>query len=186
MKWSDEMLVDADKAQLVIIDMQERLLPPMAAPERALKHTLILAKAARMLDMPVSVSEQYPKGLGHTVPALKAEIGNTPILEKLEFSCWKNPRLQERITENKRKQVIVAGIEAHVCALQTAMDLKAAGYQVFAAADAMSSRVESAAELAFDRMRQAGISIVTTEMVVFEALGAAATSQFKQLSALIR
>lgn len=180
------MLIDRAKAQLILIDMQDRLLPAMAAAERALKNAIILAKTARTLDLPVSVSEQYPKGLGHTVAPLKSEIGNTPVDEKVEFSCWNNAVLRERITQQGRKQVIVAGIEAHVCVLQTAMDLKAAGYQVYAVADAMTSRAETSADLAFDRMRQADIAIVTTEMVIFEALGAAGTPEFKQLSALIR
>lgn len=180
------MLIEIEKAQFLLIDIQERLLPAMAAPERALKNAIILAKAARMLDLPITVSEQYPKGLGHMVGPLKAEIGNTPVDEKLEFSCWKNAALRERIKQHGRKQMIIAGIEAHVCVLQTAMDLKAAGYQVFAVADAMSSRAEPSADHAFDRMRQADIAVVTTEMVVFEALGAAGTPEFKQLSALIR
>jgi len=180
------MLIDRTKAQLLLIDMQERLLPAMAAAERVLKNAIILAKTARALDLPVSVSEQYPKGLGHTVAPLKAEIGNVPVDEKVEFSCWKNAALRERIARNRREQVIVGGIEAHVCALQTAIDLRTAGYHVFAVADAMSSRAETSAALAFDRMRQAGIAVVTTEMVVFEGLGAAGTPEFKQLSALIR
>ncbi|MBL8893914.1 MAG: isochorismatase family protein, partial [Rhizobiales bacterium] len=82
------MLIDRAKAQLLLIDMQERLLPAMAAPEQALKNAIVLARAARVLDLPISVSEQYPKGLGHTVGPLKAEIGNGPVDEKVEFSCW--------------------------------------------------------------------------------------------------
>jgi len=179
-------LIERNKAQLLIIDMQERLLPAMAAPERTLKNAIVLAKAARTLDLPLTVSEQYPKGLGHTVEALKAEIGNTPVEEKFEFSCWKNARLQGRLKAQGREQIIVAGIEAHVCVLQTAMDLKTAGFQVFAVADAMSSRADTSQAMAQERMRQADISLVTTEMVVFEALGAAGTPEFKQLSALIR
>jgi len=166
--------------------MQERLLPAMAAAERALKQAIILTKAARMSDLPITVSEQYPKGLGHTVAPLKGEIGNTPVHEKMEFSCWKNAALRERITPQGREQVIVAGIEAHVCVLQSAMDLKAAGFEVYAVTDAMSSRIENSHDAAITRMRQSGISIVTTEMVVFEMLGAAGTPEFKQLSGLIR
>jgi nicotinamidase-related amidase len=180
------MLIERTKAQLLIIDMQERLLPAMAAPERTLRNAIVLVKAARTLDLPITVSEQYPKGLGHTVAALKAEIGNTPVEEKVEFSCWKNPRLQERLKAQGREQIIVTGIEAHVCVLQTAMDLKAAGFQVFAVADAMSSRADASQTTAQERMRQADISLVTTEMAVFEALGAAGTPEFKQLSALIK
>jgi nicotinamidase-related amidase len=180
------MLIDRAKAQLLLIDMQERLLPAMAEPERALKNAIILAKAARALDLPISVSEQYPKGLGHTVAPLKGEIGNLPVDEKVEFSCWRNRTLRGRITRQSREQVVVAGIEAHVCVLQTAIDLKGAGHQVFAVADAMTSRAEASAEIAIARMRQAGIEIVTTEMVIFEALGAAGTAEFKHLSSLIR
>ena len=180
------MLIDRAKAQLLLIDMQERLLPAMAAAERALKNAIILANAARALDIPITVSEQYPKGLGHTVTALKAEIGNTAVDEKIEFSCWKNAALRERITQQKRHQVVVAGIEAHVCVLQTAMDLKAAGSDVYVVADAMSSRLESSHDAAIARMQQADITVVTTEMVIFEALGAAGSAEFKQLSALIR
>jgi nicotinamidase-related amidase len=179
-------LIERNKAQLLIIDMQERLLPAMAAPERTLKNAVILAKAARTLDLPLTVSEQYPKGLGHTVEALKAEIGNIPIEEKLEFSCWRNARLKERLTVQGRAQIVVLGIEAHVCVLQTAMDLKGAGFQVFAVADAMSSRADTSQAAAQERMRQADIFIATTEMVVFEALGAAGSAEFKQFSALIR
>ncbi len=180
------MLIDRAKAQLLLIDMQDRLLPAMAAPERVLKQAIILARAARVLDLPITVSEQYPKGLGHTVAPLKAEIGNTPVQEKVEFSCWKNAALRERITQHERRHVIIAGIEAHVCVLQTAMDLQGAGHEVYAVADAMSSRAEASAELAFHRMRQASIAIVTTEMLLFETLGTAGTPEFKQLSALIR
>lgn len=181
------MLISAAKSFLLLIDMQERLLPAMAAARETERHCAILLKAAKRLDVPIAVSEQYPKGLGHTVPALRGEIGNAPVFEKLAFSGWRDEALKNHLTahhEAGRPQAILAGIEAHVCVLQTAIDLAQAGFAVYVAADATSSRAPS--PLAFDRMRQGGVEIVTTEMVVFELLGKAGTAEFKGLSALIK
>jgi nicotinamidase-related amidase len=183
------MLIEAQKSTLLLVDVQERLLPAMAVPEEVVKRCSILLKAARALDVPVAVSEQYPKGLGHTVPELKAEIGNAPVFEKLAFSCWKDAAIKDHMIghhERQRPLVILAGIEAHVCVLQTAADLSVAGFGVFAVADAMSSRAPSSHALALDRMRQSGVSVVNTEMVVFELLKQAGTAEFKALSALVR
>ena len=183
------MLLDAGKATLLIIDMQERLLPAMSGGDEAERRCAILLKVAKALEVPVTVSEQYPKGLGHTVPGLKAEIGNAPVFEKLSFSCWKDAALKAHMIghhERQRPLVIIAGIEAHVCVLQTAIDLAAAGFGVFAVADAMSSRAPLSAALAQERMRQNGIAIVNTEMVVFELLKQAGTAEFKALSGLVR
>jgi nicotinamidase-related amidase len=183
------MLLDRGKASLLLIDMQERLLPAMADPAAVESRSLILLKAARTLDIPVTVSEQYPKGLGHTVARLKAEIGNAPVFEKLAFSCWRDPAIKKHMIgyhEKGRPLVILAGIEAHVCVMQTAADLAAAGFGVFAVADAMASRAPSSHALALERMRENGIAIVNTEMVVFELLGRAGTAEFKSLSALVR
>lgn len=183
------MLLDASKSTLLLIDMQERLLPAMAAPEDVERRCSILLQAAKVMDVPVSVSEQYPKGLGHTVPGLKAEIGNGPVFEKMAFSVWRDESLKAHMIrhhEQGRPLVIAAGIEAHVCVLQSAIDLANAGFGVFAVADAMSSRAASSVDLALTRMGHAGIQVVNTEMVVFELLGRAGTANFKALSALIR
>ena len=144
---------------------------------------------AKALEIPVTVSEQYPKGLGHTVAGLAPEIGNAPVFEKLSFSCWKDAALKAHMIghhERQRPLVIIAGIEVHVCVLQSAIDLAAAGFGVFAVADAMSSRAEESKLLAQERMRQNGVAIVNTEMVVFELLKQAGTAEFKALSALVR
>lgn len=169
--------------------MQERLLPAMNEAEAAQKQCSILLKAAKTMELPVVASEQYPKGLGHTVSPLKTEIGNVPVFEKNAFSCWRDDELKKHLIahhEKGRPQAIVAGIEAHVCVLQTAMDLANAGFGVFAVADAIGSRAPSSISLATERMRQAGVQVVNTEMVVFELLGRAGTPEFKTLSALIR
>ena len=183
------MLIDAEKSTLLIIDMQERLLPAMHEPLVVERRCGILLKAARALDLPVIVSEQYPKGLGHTVPGLRADIGNAPVFEKLAFSCWRDTALKSHLIghhDGGRPLAIVAGIEAHVCVLQTCIDLANAGFGVFAVADAMASRLTASANLAGDRLRQSGVQMVNTEMAIFELLGRAGTAEFKQLSALIR
>ena len=183
------MLIDATKSFLLLIDMQERLLPAMADAAAIERRCSILLKAAKALDVPVTVSEQYPKGLGPIVPSLKDEIGNAPVFEKLAFSCWRDDVMKQHLIghhEAGRPQVIVAGIESHVCVLQTAIDLAQAGFAVFAVADAMASRAASSVTLAHDRMRQEGVAVINTEMAVFELLGQAGTAEFKALSALIR
>ncbi len=140
------MLIDASKSSLLIVDVQERLLPVMAAGNSVVERSKILLKAAKALDVPVAVSEQYPKGLGHTVEILSQEIGNAPVFEKSSFSCWRDEGLRKHFTahhDGGRPQVIIAGIEAHVCVAQTAIDLAQAGFGVFVVADAVSSRAES-------------------------------------------
>lgn len=183
------MLADATKTTLLLVDMQERLLPAMTGGAEAQARCAILLKAAKALDVPVTVSEQYPKGLGHTVPGLREEIGNAPVFEKLAFSCWKDAAIKKHMIghhEKGRPLVILAGIESHVCVMQTAADLAAMGFGVFAVSDAMASRAPSSHALALERMRENGVSVVNTEMMVFELLGQAGTAEFKALSALVR
>ena len=183
------MLLDSAKSTLLLIDMQERLLPAMDGFEEVERRCGIVLKAAKALQVPVAVSEQYPKGLGHTVAGLKADIGNAPVFEKLDFSCWRDAALKRHLInhhEHGRPLVIVAGIEAHVCVLQSAIDLAMAGFGVFAVADAMASRTPASKALALERMRESGVHVVNTEMAVFELLGKAGTAEFKSLSGLIR
>ncbi len=181
------MLLDAAKSSLLIVDVQERLLPVMTDPDRVVSKSTILLSTARELGLPISISEQYPKGLGRTVPALTAN--DAAVFEKLTFSCWRDEKMKSHfigLHEAGRPQVVVAGIEAHVCVLQTCIDLANAGFGVFAVADGMSSRTTTSADLAFARMREAGVHVVNTEMAVFELLGQAGTPMFKVLSGLIK
>lgn len=183
------MLIDASKAFLLVIDMQERLVPAVAGAQDLLRRCTILLKAAKVLGVPIALSEQYPRGLGHTVEAAREEAGNAPAFEKTAFSCWRDEDLKKHLIgqfEGGRPQAIVAGVEAHVCVLQSAIDMAQTGFAVFAVADAMSSRAASSVELAHHRMRQAGVSVINTEMAVFELLGKAGTAEFKDLSGLIR
>jgi nicotinamidase-related amidase len=181
------MLLDASKSTLLVIDIQDKLLPAMSEPERVLARTKVLLRAAEELALPVTVSEQYPKGLGRTVPDL--QTNTAVVMEKTAFSCWRDEAIKKHMIahhDGGRPLVIVCGIEAHVCAMQTSLDLAAMGFGVFAVADAMSSRKAESAALAFDRLQQNGVQVVNTEMVVFELLEKAGTAQFKALSALIK
>jgi len=183
------MLLDASKSTLLLVDMQERLLPAMSGGLDVEERCDILLRAAKALDVPITLSEQYPKGLGHTVEKLAEQAAGSPVFQKLAFSCWRDAALKKHMIahhEAGRPLVILAGIEAHVCVMQTAADLSAAGLGVRAVADAMASRAPSSHALALERMRQHGEAVVNTEMAVFELLGRAGTPEFKALSALVR
>src|SRR6185312_1689695 len=149
-----------------------------------------LIRAARTLHVPITFSEQYPKGLGPTVEPLRAALDyEGAVMEKVEFSCAKNDALRERLHELRRQgrpQVVIGGIEAHVCVAQTAIDLEGQGFEAFVVADAVSSRTKTSRLLALARLTKAGADIVDSEMVVFEWLGKAGTPEFKELQALVK
>ncbi len=184
------MLMNRLTSQLLVIDIQERLAPAVLDPEEVIDNTVKLLAAAQRLGVPVTVSEQYPRGLGHTVPQLRDALGNAAAVhDKLAFSCLKAPALADRLAAMRaggRHQVIVAGMEAHVCVAQTVLDLQAHGYEVFAVADALSSRKRSSLDLALARMRQHGVHTVDCEMVIFEWLEAAGSEEFKALQPLLK
>lgn len=180
------MLMDAKAASLLIVDIQENLAPVMADPRQVLRNGALLLRAAARLAVPVTISEQYPKGLGHTMGELRALAPQDVVCEKLHFSCAAEPAMLSRLQGFKRQQVVVAGIEAHVCVLQTCLGLKDQGFDVFVAADACSSRKQANHDLAMTRLAAAGVSVVTTEMVVFEWLHVAGTDSFKDLIKLVK
>lgn len=176
------MLIERAKSCLLVVDIQERLLPAIHEGERVVEHTAWLMQIARELDIPLLVSEQYPRGLGHTVAELADLIPEGAIVEKIHFSCAASPECQERLEEIDQDQVVITGMEAHVCVLQTALGLVANGRQVFVVADAVSSRRPEDAQLGLERMRAAGVQVVSREMVVFEWLHRAGTEEFRTIS----
>ncbi|HJQ59981.1 MAG TPA: isochorismatase family protein [Vineibacter sp.] len=181
------MLIERDKAQLLVIDEQERLVPAMHEGDRVVERTALLMRAAQTLKLPVTVTEQYPQGLGPTVPQLLAFVpARDHVYAKNEFSAAAHPKIAERLAAVGRPQIVIAGVEAHVCVAQSASMLRAKGYDVFLVADAVSSRRSDSVTLAFDRLRPQGIWIVNVEQVLFECLGAAGTPEFRELSKLIR
>lgn len=180
------MLVEATIAFLLVIDVQERLLAAVANAVTVERNCAVLMKAASEMDVPAVVSEQYPKGLGKTVPALAELVGADAIFAKVEFSCARDPVLMAHIEGLGRKQAILCGLETHICILQTALELQHRGFEVFVLVDATGSRTDSSKAIARDRMNAAGISVVTAEMVVFEMMKTAAAPQFKPLSKMIQ
>lgn len=180
-------LLSRDDSVLVVVDVQEKLVPAVPAASRVIERVRLLLEAARLLHVPVIATEQYPKGLGLTVEPVRAALpaGTVP-LEKTEFSCVPVPAFASRIMTLGRDQIVVAGLEAHVCVGQTALDLAGMGKRVFVPADAVASRREEDAAVALRRLERAGVVITTAEAVVFEWLRRAGTAEFKALSAVIR
>ena len=174
------MLMARDEAALLVVDLQARLVPAVEDGDAILQRAGILLAAASRLDVPVVVSEQYPQGLGHTDSRLRLP-GEAAVLAKTTFSCLREPALASHLEGLRRRQIVVCGMETHVCVLQTALDLHRSGYRVFVAADAVGSRAAARRQLGLDRMRAAGITIVDSEMVVFEWLERAATETFREL-----
>ncbi|NQU55851.1 MAG: hydrolase [Rhodospirillales bacterium] len=179
------MLIKADRSVLLVIDIQDKLAPAMNNIEGVVENTSILMRAASRLSIPQLVSEQYPQGLGATIEPV-AELSSDAAVAKVTFSCMADTDYVSRFDSLGRDQAVIAGIEAHVCVLQTAMDLLARDVQVFVLADATTSRTPDNHAMALHRLGGAGVEIVTTEMVLFEWLGQAGTPEFKDISKLIK
>lgn len=177
---STPALARASDSTLAVVDIQERLAAVMPARDAVVRATSILIEAATMLGIPVVVSEQYPKGLGATVAEIVAKLpAEATRVEKTRFSaCGALPL--------GRSQVVIAGMEAHVCVLQTALELVAAGHEVFVVADAVCSRTEANYRNALARLEAAGVVVTSTESVLFEWLRDASHEHFRAISKLIR
>lgn len=186
---SHPMALGREHTALVLIDMQERLFPAMDSDHReeVMRNLKVLAATARRLQLPTLVTEQYPKGLGHTLPEMKEAMpaGLEPI-EKVAFSCWGVETFRSRLTASGARQILLGGIEAHVCVLMSALDLLAAGYGVHVVADAVTSRTQANWRLAMVHLRQAGAVVTTTETALFQLLRQADTDEFRELARLIR
>jgi nicotinamidase-related amidase len=177
------MLMTAKGAVLLLIDLQERLMPAIDDTKTVLARAVRLAQAARLLDVPVRATEQYPAGLGPTVP----ELAGYPqaVLAKTTFSAAEDPGFSALLPASAG-QIIVAGCEAHVCVLQTVLGLLGSGHSVLVAADATGSRDPADREVALARARQHGAQIVTSEMVLFEWLRDARHPKFREVQKLIK
>ena len=184
------MLLNRDKSQLLIVDAQEKLLEAISGKDRVIDRCVRLVRGARMLQVPITVSEQYPQGLGPTADSIRDALANSGfVVDKVEFSCLKNEALRERLHELRRQgrpQVVIGGIETHVCVLQTAIDLEEQGFEAFVVADAVGSRSKVSRKLALTRLLKAGADVVDSEMVLFEWLERAGSREFKELQALVK
>lgn len=181
------LLAVQESSQLVIIDVQEKLAAAMQAEPLAqlVRNCGILLQAAALLEIPRLYTEQYPKGLGPTVEALAPWLDASARIEKTAFSCAEVPAFRSQLTSDK-PQLILAGMEAHICVLQTAIGLQQLGHQVIVAEDAVLSRNPEHKRNALLRLHQAGIMVSNTESIVFEWLGRAEGDAFKAISRLIR
>ncbi len=169
----------------IVVDCQEKLLPAMAGGEAVLESLITLVKGLALHNIPLVVAQQYTKGLGETVAPLKEAIGDFIPWEKTDFSVYSGERA-EHIDQAGRKQVIICGIEAHVCVLQTVLDLREAGYEVFLVSDCIASRKESDKEAAILRAVSEGARITSYEAVLFELTRGKTHEQFKAISALVK
>lgn len=170
---------------LLVIDVQDRLMPVIHEHERILTNVNKLLRAADTLGVKTIVTEQYPQGLGNTCEEIiLAET--TPIIEKINFSCMLSEAVDEQLKLSNTKSLIICGVEAHVCVLKTALEAIDQGYEVHVVADAVSSRTSENKLLALERMRQSGIYITSVEMILFMLMNKAGTDEFKAISKLIK
>jgi len=177
------MTLTTENAVLLLIDLQQRLVPVITDGDTMVARSVRLAEAAQLLDVPVRATEQYPAGLGPTVAALAAYPQDT--LAKTTFSAAGDPGFAALLPAGTR-EVVIAGCEAHVCVLQTALDLLDSGYHAVVAADAVGSRDPADADAGIARARQHGAEIVTSEMVLFEWLRDASHPRFRDVQKLLR
>ncbi len=166
---------------LVLIDLQERLLPAIHEQDRVISNTRLLLRAAKVLDLPVVMTTQYLKGLGPTHADVAELAPAVTPFDKLTFSCFGSPGFMQAVAATERDTLLLCGVEAHICVLQTGLDALAAGYQVHVLVDATSSRTAQNADIGRRRLELAGAVLSSTEMAIYELLGASGTPAFKAL-----
>jgi len=185
MKKSDNLL-QKEKSALLIIDIQEKILPVIWESQRVIDNTLKLINGFNILNVPVYYTEQYAKGLGHTELKIKSALENIQPINKMTFSCCGNDNLLIDLKQNSIENIVVCGVESHVCVLQSALDLIANGFHVHIASDAVSSRRKFDFEIALRRMEKNGAHISLTESILFEMLNVCGTDEFKMISKIIK
>jgi nicotinamidase-related amidase len=176
-------LLSRDESLLVVIDMQERLLPVIAEKQWIVENVLTLVKSARVIGLPILLTEQ--QNLRETIPELREELKGIQPIIKLEFDCFTSHPFVEQIRQLNRNTLIIIGVEAHICVAQTALHALS-HYAVHVVSDAISSRSLHNWEVAIERMRHDGVTITSTEMVIYELLGKAGTDQFRETLKLVK
>ena len=180
------MRIGGDDSLLLLVDLQSRLAPAIDGIADLLARVRLLIEAARALSVPILATEQNPRGLGTTVPEIAALLREGEVVHKTRFDAMGEAEMAERLAAAGRTQIIVAGSETHVCVLQTILGVKAAGYDAWIVADAVGSRRPADKAAALDRLRDAGVAVVTSEMVVFEWLDHSDRPEFRALLPAIR
>jgi nicotinamidase-related amidase len=180
------LLCAREKSMLFVVDVQEKLLSQIIKGEEVLRRIRFLVECARVLNIPILVTEQNPEKLGPTSEELSEVLSEIPRFAKMSFSCKGCPEAIQAFVKSGRRQAVLVGIETHICVLQSAVDLKEGGYEVFVCADGVGSRIESAHEIALARMRELDIQVTHTESVVYEWLSEAGTSEFRQVLEILK
>jgi nicotinamidase-related amidase len=175
--------LEAEQCALVVVDIQEKLLPPIFNKESLVKNSQLLIRLAKILSIPVVVTTQYSKGLGSTVPEIASLLTDVPAIDKLEFGCFGSGQFRSKLKElpGNRNTVLLCGMESHICVMQTALGALNEGYLVHVVSDAVGSRAEWNWKIGLDRMKAAGAVISSTEMMMYELLRCSGTPQFKEL-----
>ena len=179
-------MITPKETLLLIIDVQGRLAQSVVQSATLEANLSKLVRACSILDVPVLLTEQYPKGLGTTIESLKELLPGNVAVEKLAFSCCGTPEFMRRLRSFNRNDILVAGIEAHVCVYQTAVDLVEFGYNVHLVTDCVSSRTEENRRIGIHCIEKAGASLTSTEMAVFELLRLAEGERFKAISKIVK
>ena len=171
-----------EECALAVIDIQEKLLPPIWEKERMVRNSQLLIRMANVMNLPVLVSTQYAKGLGQTIPEIASLLANANIIDKLEFGCFGNGDYCSAVSRlADRNTLLLCGMETHICVMQTALGALNQGMNVHVAADAVSSRAELNWKLGLNRMQAAGAVISSTEMMLYELMGKSGTATFKEM-----
>jgi nicotinamidase-related amidase len=175
-------VVKAEECVLIVVDIQEKLLPAIFEKERLLKNAPLLVRLARILEIPIIATTQYAKGLGETVADVQSLLPN-PAIDKQSFSCFGSDAFCSAMKRlpGQRSMVLLCGMESHICVAQTALAALREGYFVYVASDAVSSRTEWNWKIGLDRMRAAGAVISSTEMMIYELLRGSGTETFKEM-----
>ncbi len=179
------MKIKRNQTTAVCIDYQERILPAMFGKEELLEKSKKLLEGLKVLQVPICLTQQYTKGLGTTVPEICEAAGTEEYLEKVTFSAYEQVK-EKLMPPEEMPYVIICGIESHVCVLQTAIDLKNAGYQPYLVTDCISSRKQQDYDMALERAKQEGIILTTYESILFELLGAAGTPDSKAIQKIVK
>lgn len=174
-----------EESLLLIIDVQERLVPAMKYGKEVIQNTNVLISAAHEMNIPIIVTEQYPKGLGQTVPEINDRLGKAIKFEKTSFTACIE-EVATALEAEKRKKIIITGMETHVCVFQTVRDLIGLGYHVFVVSDGVSSRTEENNKSGLDLIKDMGAVVINTETVLFDLIKKSGTPEFKALSKLIK
>jgi nicotinamidase-related amidase len=175
--------LEADQCALIVVDIQEKLLPPIFQKEQLVKNSQLLIRLAGILKIPTLMSTQYAKGLGPTVPEIASLLPETPAIDKQMFSCFGSDvfcSMLKRLPGN-RNTILLCGMESHICVMQTALGALREGYLVHVACDAVGSRTEWNWKIGLERMRAAGAIISSTEMIIYEALRSSGAPAFKEM-----